>query len=186
MYDMESNNNEFHSTLRFCNSIHMRNWRIITTLCFVVFCFVSSVNAQDTFKGTTISTIPNAEVYPVPKGKYYPSSSRGVYDYVNNERVKRISKPQEMEVVCYTNCSPSVVYDTYVAILKGKQYYVPISSVEDNHLIEDANGILSATYEEKLNAVRDNEQLHRAAYEMILLEFIRPATDTFPGAIVIR
>lgn len=146
----------------------MSPWKLAITVSFIFVISSWSIKAQVNIAGAIISTTPEASIYPVPKGMYYPSTTRSVYDYIAKERAKRVSKPQDLQVICLTNCTPSVEYDTYVVSFKGKHYYVPISSVSDNHIIDAVNHSLSEEFEQKTNAVKYNEKRHKEAFEMII------------------
>ena len=127
----------------------MSLWKLAITISLIFVTSSWSIKAQVNIAGAIISTTPEASIYPVAKGMYYPSTTRSVYDYITKERAKRVSKPQNLQVICLTNCTPSVEYDTYVVSFKGKHYYVPISSVLDNHIIDAVNHSLSEEFEQK-------------------------------------
>lgn len=124
--------------------------------------------AQDSGSEVFITTKPNAQFYPVPKEQFFGSNHREALDYASKGHSKMMSSPQHAKVVGLTNLDPSLSYDTYIVMLKGKRFYVHHKYVQDNSYLEDQNNKLLAEYDELNAAVLNNERRHLEAFNMMI------------------
>lgn len=144
-------------------------YRLLLYTLIIVGLFSSTLSvAQSSTNDTYTSTIPGAQLYPVPKDQFFGSNHREVIDQKTIGRPKNFSDPQRVQIVGLTNNAPSLGYDTYIVMLKGKRYYVHKDFVQDNSYLENENDRLQAEYERLVNAVTNNELLHSEAYNRIL------------------
>lgn len=146
----------------------------------VFFCFSLSVGpiyAQEITSNYYITTKPNAAFYPVSKEQFFGANHRIAFDYTEKGRPKKMADSQKAQVIGLVNLVPSLVYDTYVVLLKGKRYYIHSDQVEDNEYINHQNEALLLEYDRLIAAVSSNEANHVEAYNRILAKIDSIITD---------
>lgn len=161
----------------------MRYKLLLYTFLFVgLFCSYESY-AQGLNDDVFTTTKSNAHFYPVPKDQFFGSNHREALDYKTNGRPKTVSLPQNVQIVGLVNLDPSLGYDTYIVMLKGKRYYVHNDDVEDNYYLEKENSKLQKEYQLLSNAVQNNEALwnnviyNKEAFKMDLTSMKIEYTD---------
>lgn len=135
-----------------------------------LFGLLSSVEsyAQGAEDEVFITTKANAKLYPVPKDQFFGSNHRETRDYVAQGRAKIMSTPEHARVIGLTNLAPSLSYDSYIILLKGKRYYIHSGDVQDNSYMDNQNKELQTEYESLCAAVIDNERTHMEAFNRIV------------------
>ena len=140
---------------------------LYTFLLIGLFCHFESY-AQSLNDDAFTTTKPHAQFYPVPKEQFFGSNHREALDYKTKGHPKTMSSPHNVQIIGLVNLVPSLGFDTYIVMLKGKRYYVHNEYVDDNSYLEKENRKLQEEYESLSNAVHNNEVLHQAAYNKII------------------
>lgn len=121
--------------------------RLIKFLAILVLGMVSSVfvcNAQyDSYykpdNGLTVTTKPNAELYPLPESYHAAVASGEAFSYgvrdvvkLGDDKPKVVRKPQTLNVMRYTNIAKKESFDAYIVEYKEKLWVLSEEHVTQN------------------------------------------------------
>ena len=121
--------------------------RFTKFLAIVVLAIVSSVfvcNAQyDSYykpdNGLTVTTKPNAELYPLPEAYHAAVASGEAFSYgvrdvvkLGDDKPKVVRKPQTLNVMRYTNIAKKESFDAYIVEYKEKLWVLSEEHVTQN------------------------------------------------------
>ena len=111
-----------------------------------------------------VETLPNAELYAIPDhiksmicvGE--PSFVLGKRDIINidNAKIKRVRKSQQLKVVRFTNVVKQPRFDAYVVEYKEKLWILRSSDVKDNTMLDERNEIMHQRRELSTKTYNDN------------------------------
>lgn len=111
-----------------------------------------------------VETLPNAELYAIPDhimSMIYvgePSFVLGKRDIINidNAKIKRVRKSQQLKVVRFTNVVEQPRFDAYVVEYKEKLWILRSSDVKDNAMLDERNAIMHQKRELSTKTYKDN------------------------------
>ncbi len=131
---------------------------------------ITWISSENTF----VTVKEGAVIYEYPYYfKYSPSfvnSNRKnrtaiIYD---DYKQKTIKKQKQLQVRGYANRTPQLSYDTYVVEVSKKLYFLPMSYVQDNSILQDVNDSMTSLY----NTMLANESLVKSEIDSLVAVYM--------------